>query len=284
MASIKTPLVSIVIPCYNGASTILEAVQSALDQSYKNIEIVVVDDGSTDNSRIIVEKIILSEPKVSLHTQENRGLSAARNFGLHQVKGEYVVFLDADDKLKETYLSLALAYYLENPDTTIVYSNMELFERETGLFPLDAFEIKSFLRQNCIPAFAMVRVKQIRAIGGFDESVTLCEDWECWMHLLKVFGGSVHRIEEPQYFYRKRITNDSILDRYKENTEKLKKVRVYVFSKHQEFYDEHNMDLESFYQMEDKLKKLTKKYYNTWYRRYFYKWFKPQKYSSVYIK
>ena len=283
MANTKIPLVSIVIPCYNGATTIVEAIRSALDQTYKNIEIIVVDDGSTDDSGAIVREVMISEPSVSLYIQENKGLSAARNFGLRYAKGEYVAFLDADDKFKETYISLALAYHENNPKATIVYSNMELFERESGILPLATFHMKRFLRYNCIPAFAMVKSKQIKAIGGFDESVTLCEDWECWMHLLKVFGGNVYRIEEPQYFYRKRFTEDSILDRHRHDTEKIKSINIYVFSKHQILYEANSMALSDFYEIEDEFESFKKKYYNRWYRKYFYKWLKPQKYKVIYI-
>jgi len=282
MANTETPLISIIITCYNGATTIVEALQSALDQSYKNIEIIVIDDGSTDNSGSIVRELIISEPDVSLYTQENRGLSAARNYGLSYANGEYVVFLDADDKLKETYVSLALLYYQHNANATLVYSNMELFERETGILPVASFQMKNFLRQNCIPAFAMVKTEQIRAIGGFDESVTICEDWECWMHLLKTFGGEVYRIEEPQYFYRKRLTEDSILDKNVQIDVTLNEVRLYVFAKHQPLYVRNNMSLWDFYDIEDKLKALQKKYYNKWYKKAFYKWFKSKEYKRLY--
>ena len=127
MVNVEKPLISIVIPCYNGGATILEAVQSALDQTYENLEIIIVDDGSTDNSGTIVRELMSTEPRLSLYTQENKGLSAARNTGLSYAKGQYIVFLDADDKLKETYIELALTYHQKDGETTIVYSNMELF-------------------------------------------------------------------------------------------------------------------------------------------------------------
>lgn len=282
MTNNETPLVSIVIPCYNGSSTVVDAIQSALDQTYENIEIIVVDDGSTDNSNDIIREIETVEPKISLYHQENRGLSAARNYGLSYTNGEYVVFLDADDKLKDSYVATAIAYYLRHPDTTIVYSNIELFERETGLLPLDPFETRLFLRYNCIPAFAMVKTEQIKAIGGFDESVILFEDWECWMHLLKIYGGNVYRIEEAQYFYRKRCTKDSITDRYVGNSDKLKEVNAYVFSKHRTFYEANGMSLEDFYRIEDEFERFRKRYYGRWYRKYFYKWLKPKKYHAIY--
>lgn len=282
MAYLETPLISIVIPCYNGATTIVEAIRSALDQTYRNIEIIVVDDGSTDDSGAIVQELMISEPSVSLYIQENKGLPAARNFGLRFARGEYVVFLDADDRLKETYISLAFTYHHNNPDTTIVYSNMELFERETGIQSLAPFEIKLFLRSNCIPAFAMVKTEKIRAIGGFDESVTLYEDWECWMHLIKVFGGEVYRIEEPQYFYRKRYSKDSIMDRNTERKEKVIEVTAYIFFKHRDLYVQNGMFLNNFFDLQDETARLKKKYYHIWYRRLFYKWFRPTKYAEIY--
>lgn len=285
MVDMETPLVSIVIPCYNGGATIAETVRSALDQTYQQIEIIVVDDGSTDNSTTVVRELMISEQRISLYTQQNKGPSAARNTGLRYVQGKYVFFLDADDKLKTTYVAIAASYHQNNPDTTIVYSNMEFFERESGLCYLTPFEMKSFLHHNCIPAFAMVKTEQIKAIGGFDESLGMFEDWECWMHLLKIYGGNVYRIEEPQYFYRRRHAKDSVTDKHVGRPDTTKEVNLYVFYKHQALYEAYSMSLEDFRRMAGELEQLEnfkRKYYNRWYRKYFYKWFKPSKYRAVY--
>jgi glycosyltransferase involved in cell wall biosynthesis len=273
------PLVTIVIPCYNCESTVLEAIQSALNQSYKNIEVIVINDGSVDNSKEIIIQELSKDTRLTYQEQDNKGLSAARNLGLHFAQGEFIVFLDADDILKDSYVQISLGHYYDNPNLIIVYSNMELFERETGVLYLPKFEINLFLMRNCIPAFAMVRTSQIKEIGGFDEAVKLCEDWECWMHLLKCFNGEVLRIEEPLYNYRKRFSADSIMDQNKNNVGD--EVLLYVYNKHYELYKRYGFLISNLVRDRNQLKQIRLKYYNVWYRKLIYKVFKPNKYRQI---
>lgn len=276
------PLVSIVIPCYNCENTIEEAIGSALSQTYTNIEVIVVNDGSVDNSESIVAELIKGDSRLSIYSQTNKGVSAVRNLGLRVARGSFIVFLDGDDKLKDSYIDLGVNIFEKKPDLTLVYSNMELFERESGLFPLPKFNLKNFLKANCIPVFALVRTDQLRAIGGFDESIAFCEDWECWIHLFKQFNAEVYRIEEPQYYYRKRFTIDSALDKYRDNHRILREVQLYIFQKHQQIYVENEMSLDYLFILEDELGKFRRKYYHKWYKRIFYLLFKPKKYSKLY--
>src|SRR5215204_1671374 len=102
--AVGSPLVSVVIPCYKQAHFLGEAIESVLAQSYPNFEIIVVDDGSPDNT----SEVAASYPRVRLVRQENQGLSAARNSGLSRSEGEYVVFLDADDRLLPGALQVGL--------------------------------------------------------------------------------------------------------------------------------------------------------------------------------
>lgn len=281
--NLSEPLVTIVIPCYNCEKTIVEAVTSALSQSYTKIEVIVANDGSIDDSDLLVRDIMRTDSRLSIYYQSNRGLSAARNLGLSFAKGKFITFLDGDDKLKNSYIELGVKLFESRLNLTLVYSNMELFERETGIYPLPKFNIKDFLRSNCIPAFALVRTEQLKKIGGFDESVSLCEDWECWVHLLKVFNTEVHRIEEPQYYYRKRLSNDSIMDQNSGNDEKLKEILLYIFAKHQQIYYENAMSLHHLFQIQDEFIRFKQRHYNKWYKRIFYKFFNPSKYQEIYI-
>jgi len=280
--NLERPLVTIVIPCYNCERTIVEAVTSALSQTYDNIEIIVINDGSTDRSDLNVREMMKNDSRLSIYYQQNKGLSAARNLGLRFAKGQFITFLDGDDRFRDSYIGLGVEHFKKNSNLTLVYSNMEMFERESGIYPLPKFKIRDFLRSNCIPAFALVRTEQLKAIKGFDESVSLCEDWECWVHLLKMFNTEVYRIEEPQYYYRKRVTNDSIMDQNRGNDEKFKEALLYIFVKHQKIYIEHSMSLEYLFMIEDEFFKFKKKYYNKFYKRIFYKLFYPNKFSNLY--
>lgn len=282
MNKTSRPLVSIIIPFYNNSSTLAEALNSALAQTYSNLEVILVNDFSTDRSEIVVRELLGQDERLVLYNAEKKGVSAARNFGLQQSNGDYVVFLDADDKLKENYIEKAIDCFFRNDKLTIVYSNMELFERETGILNLPNFELQSFLEQNCIPIFAMVRAKNLKEIGGFDESLHLCEDWECWMRLLKIYGGEVYRIEEPLYFYRKRMAMDSVLDTQNTGEDHYENVSLYIFTKHQDLYRHNKMSLDFLLKSTKEFSTFKRKYYMKWYRKLVYKLFMPQKYKCLY--
>lgn len=116
----ENPLVSIIIPTYNYGKYLSGAIESCLGQSYGNLEVIVIDDGSTDGTGEMVKNI--GDPRVLYHRQENRGVSAARNRGLKEAKGDFIVFLDADDRLTEDSIDVRLAVMLEDGDIDFVTS------------------------------------------------------------------------------------------------------------------------------------------------------------------
>src|SRR5215212_9338337 len=122
-------LVSVIIPCYNQAHFLGEAIESVLSQSYKNFEIIVVDDGSSDNT----SEVASSYEEVRLVRQENRGLSAARNAGITHSEGEYLVFLDADDRLLPKALEAGLECFEAHPECALVAGHSK-FIRADGSF------------------------------------------------------------------------------------------------------------------------------------------------------
>lgn len=101
---IKNPLVSIIVPTYNVKHYIRECIESILNQTYKNIEIIIVNDGSTDNSMYMIDDYITSIDKIKVINQENQGLSAARNSGIEEAKGKYIAMIDSDDKIKPDFI------------------------------------------------------------------------------------------------------------------------------------------------------------------------------------
>src|SRR5919112_6190031 len=113
------PLVTVVIPCYNQAHFLGEAIESVLSQSYRNFEIIVVDDGSTDETSEVASRY----EEVRLIRQENRGLSGARNTGIRDSQGEFLVFLDADDKLLPGALEAGLRCFEAHPECEFVFGD-----------------------------------------------------------------------------------------------------------------------------------------------------------------
>src|SRR5207245_5342110 len=155
-------LVSVIIPCYNQAHFLGEAIESVLAQSYPHFEIIVVDDGSTDNT----EEVAGSYPEVRCLRQANQGQAAARNVGLGQSCGEYAVFLDADDRLMPEALAVGLAGFAAHPDCAFVAGHHRWISADG--FPLQEIPPHSvekehyaeLLRRNYIAMLATVMYRR----------------------------------------------------------------------------------------------------------------------------
>lgn len=180
------PLVSIVITCYNYAEYIEAAIESVKSQTYDNIELIVIDDGSTDDTEKVLKKIS-SKFKFKHVTQENRGIIKTRNKALSLVEGEYIIQLDADDVLDLNYVQETLKY-LRSKEVDIVYTNYSLFRDS----PSKSFEISDFpefdleilKNVNFIHMASMVRTSVAKKYK-FDENLTELshEDWDFFLNM-----------------------------------------------------------------------------------------------------
>lgn len=199
------PDVSVVIPCHNHADFLGEAIQSVVDQTRGGWEIIVVDDGSEYQQKRAIQKI--AEGHV-LVRQSNRGLPAARNAGIREARGEYVVCLDADDRLLPAYLERTVA--LATP-TTIICPGLRMFgERHEEYLPQHPLEGVGFSRvprvflDNPIFQSSLYSKGLWQRVRGYDENMVLgYEDWEFWIRLAKA-GAHFELIPEPLYEYRVR--------------------------------------------------------------------------------
>jgi len=186
-----SPLVSIVIPTYNGGELLVEALKSALAQDYANTEIIVVDDGSSRNTMNLLQPFA---DRITVVTQENKGPGAARNRGVMESTGEYITFLDHDDLWAANKVSVQTAILNENPDYGLVYGYPQVIDGDGNAlrtsrpsqFPEgDVFE--DFLLRNRITTFSatMIRRAAFLAVGGIDESLEIvtCDDYDLWLRL-----------------------------------------------------------------------------------------------------
>lgn len=227
----KTPLVSIVIPCFDDAQYIEQAVNSALNQTYLNIEVIVVDDGSDMVTKAQLKKL---EPQITkLITQENQGQSVARNNGILASQGKFILVLDSDDFFEPSFVDKAITVFSENQNNKIVtcFANL-IFEKEKSfIYKPKGGDISSFLCSNNALGSAMFRKKDWQISGGYDETMREgFEDWEFYIRLLQQ-DGLAKVLEEPLYNYRKR--NDTTTQRA--NAIKYK-LLFYLFEKHRELY------------------------------------------------
>lgn len=194
--------VSIIIPCYNGGDMVQTAVASALSQSHPQTEVVVVDDGSTDleTLRALDRTEIVGGARVI--RQSNIGLSGARNRGIEESTGDFILPLDHDDEIHADYAAKAARVLDAQPDVAIVYARAERFGATTGEWDLPEFSMTAMLARNVIHACAMFRRSDWRAVGGYSQELRRgYEDYDFWLKLLGL-GRDVVRIDEILFRYR----------------------------------------------------------------------------------
>jgi GT2 family glycosyltransferase len=182
--------VSVIIPCYNQANYLGEAIRSVLDQAYTNFQIIVVDDGSTDNT----SEVVAGYSDVRCIRQANQGLAAARNAGLHGSQGNYVVFLDADDRLLPHALDTGLSCLKANPVSAFVSGHFRFIKDDGTLlreFPQKQIEDDHYLallQRNYIGMHATVMYRRdvLESVGGFDTSLRACEDYDLYLRIARI--------------------------------------------------------------------------------------------------
>jgi hypothetical protein len=198
--------VTVVMPVYNGADFIAAAIDSALAQTYRDLEIVVVDDGSTDDTPAVLARF---GSRIRVIRQPNRGLAAARNAGLAAATGRYAALLDADDVWEAPFVERAVAR-LEAADESVVgvFSDWLLADRDghalagTRHMRRGVFGARDFLRSAPFPPSTLtLRRAPVLAIGGFDETLRAAEDWDLWLRMTAA-GGAFLALEQCLCRYR----------------------------------------------------------------------------------
>ena len=197
------PRVSVVVPCYNLGPYLAEAVDSALGQTFTDIEIVVVDDGSTDpDTRAILDAF--SRPKTRVLRTENRGLPGAKNFGIGHTGGELLCMLDADDLLEPQMLARSVAALDAAPSIAFASHWLRTFGDEQWDWTPSRCDFPALLDMNTVNGSALVRRSAVESIGGFDETfLDGCEDWDFWITMVEQ-GHPGTIIPEFLFRYRRR--------------------------------------------------------------------------------
>lgn len=192
------PKISVIIPVFNGERFIAEAIQSVLDQDYDPLEILVIDDGSTDGTKKVVE---LFNGKITLISQANQGVAAARNAGLQRATGELITFLDSDDIWVNTKLKLQTRILNENPDVDVVFGML----LHTDFLSFDELKLIMPGKEKGVLAISMgssvIRKCVFDKTGLFDEEMMLGEDID-WFTRMRETGTKVFVHKEIVQFYR----------------------------------------------------------------------------------
>lgn len=195
----NNPKISVIIPCYNYALYLPETIGSLLNQTYKNWECIIVDDGSTDNSKEVAESLCAKDNRITYYLQGNSGPTVARNWGLKLSTGQFIQFLDADDLIENQKLEKQLMLFESNPELDVVYGNVKYFKandvaKQYHDMSLEGSKpwmkklsgsgekmICAFLNENLMVIHSPIfRKSLVEKWGGMDEDLYFNEDWELW--------------------------------------------------------------------------------------------------------
>ena len=205
------PLITVIIATHNYANFLPKAIESIIFQTYKNFEIVVVDDGSTDNTKSVIERY----PFVTYCYQQSKGVSAARNAGVKKAKGDYLVFLDADDWLEKDALEQNYNEIKDKSHVAFVSGNYYFLRAETGTSELVSVSVPNqhyarLLQSNYIGMLATVLFQRWVFLNiQFDESLPSCEDYDLYLTIARTYPVVHHqKIIATYYFHSSGLSHN----------------------------------------------------------------------------
>ena len=208
--SASDPRVAVVIPCYGQAHFLREAVESVCAQTFEDLEVVIVDDGSPDDTANVAERLAAEHPErpIRLLRQANQGLPASRNNAIESTGGEFVVPLDADDKLPGDYVQLKVAALEAHPEASIADGDHHTFGADRQLIPHSPYDFVDLARTNRIGVAAMFRRRAWEDVGGYNQAMCTrhgfaYEDWDFWLGCAERGHFGVH-VPRALFYYRVR--------------------------------------------------------------------------------
>jgi len=231
----KSPIISIIIPCFNQGSFLDETLKSILEQTYTSWECLIIDDGSSDATAKIAQKWSENDRRFQYFYKENGGLSSARNFGLEKMTGDFVQFLDSDDYLDHEKFQLSIKAILQNPSTRIVISNFKMFENNPKntippycILNEEKFTLKNILYQwdisFTIPIHCGFFEKSLFYNFRFPEDLFAKEDWVMWVNCYKNSPETIF-IDQPLALYRRNLNSMTMTKNLLPDT--LKAIRLF---------------------------------------------------------
>lgn len=233
----KSITTTVVIPCFNDGAYICDTIDSVLAQTCREVEIIVVDDASTDmRTKEVLKKLDIPNVRV-IYLENNSGPSVARNRGITEARGKYILPVDADDKIAPTYIEKAQKVLEDDPDIGIVYCDAELFGKKSGKWELPPYAFPDILVGNMIFATALYRKSDWERVGGYNENMRQGnEDYDFWLSLIEL-GVGVYKIPETLFYYRIKKNSRTLQLR----RERANEIATYeqIFRNHQSLYLDH---------------------------------------------
>lgn len=225
-----TPRVSIIIPCYNQGFYILETLESLKKCDSSQFETIIVNDGSKDQSTIEILSNLKKEG-FNVIFQENKGLAAARNTGIQNSSGEFILPLDSDNLIRPDFIGKALKMMDSDKSIGVVYSNAQFFGTKSGTWKPGPFNMQKLMITNYIDACALIRRKVLEEVGQYDTGMTYMgwEDWDLWLRICFA-NYKFHYIDETLWDYR--VAQNSMAKEVYNNYQKPNHLENYIASKY----------------------------------------------------
>ncbi|HYF96517.1 MAG TPA: glycosyltransferase family 2 protein [Patescibacteria group bacterium] len=222
----NNPLVSVIIPCYNYGKYLPESIDSVFSQTYQNIELIIINDGSTDNTEEVAKEYIARYLNLQYIRQENKGIIATRNRCLQEAKGKYLIMLDADDLLDENYIQETVKV-AEQKNLDIVYTNMKSFGLENHVTSFSEFSIEELKNRNYIHISSLIRTKEAKKYK-FDRELDnkTHEDWDFFLNMC--LSGATAELCETT-FLKYRIHGQGRNNRAESDKGKLDFISTYLY-------------------------------------------------------
>ena len=236
-----SPLVSVIIPCFNHGEFLEDAIQSIEQYPEPIYEIIIVNDGSTDE-KTQNAIALLKQRGYQIIEQANQGLASARNVGIERAIGEYILPLDADNKIRSNYIRKGIEILQQNPKIGVVYGNARLFGEDSGIFQVRDFNRYQLLIGNYIDACAIFRKQVWLDCGGYDANLPDklgYEDWDFWLSAVDA-GWEFYHLREVTFEYRVRHNSMVAACNLPKNRQKLFR---YICNKHLNLFLPHLPDL-----------------------------------------
>jgi len=233
---VTAPRISVIIPVLNAGTDLERALASVATQQRDDVEVVCVDDGSTDAATLAILDAAAKRPGITVHRTPNRGPSAARNLAIERARGEYVLPLDADDWLAPAYLAKTVPILDAEPDVGIVHTWIGLVGGHHGVWRTGRFALPDLLVRCTIHVTSLYRRALWVDVGGYDpEFVETAEDWDFWLRAV-ARGWTARAVPEVLAYYQRSATSR---ERKARQPEISGRVMRRIVTKHRALYEEH---------------------------------------------
>ncbi|TMV50800.1 glycosyltransferase [Paenibacillus mesophilus] len=228
--------VSVIMPCFNDGAYIEEAVASVYAQTYKNIELIIIDDGSDDENTLNVLNKIKNSNTKFLRTNRLRP-AGARNAGIEQATGKYILPLDSDDIIEKNYVEKAVEILEGNQEVGVVYCYADLFGEKSGRWDLPNYSLEKMLLDNVVFVTALFHKEDWEKVGGFNTNMKHgMEDYDFWLSVMEL-GREIYQIPEVLFHYR--IKPTSRTTEFLTNVQIVRETYFDIYKNHPALYEKY---------------------------------------------